>query len=75
VELSSLDASWSDLDFDSNYSASAVAGDYWKIAVPTASLDFVDKEGVAAFQLLSGSSAHLCNFSFCWGSIICFYCL
>ena len=53
------DAAWSDLDFDSNYSASAVAGDYWKIAVPTASLDFVDKEGVAAFQLLSGSSAHL----------------
>ena len=54
-----VSASWSDLDFDSNYSASVVAGDYWKVLVPTASLDFVDKEGVAAFQLLSGSSAHL----------------
>jgi hypothetical protein len=53
------DAAWSDLDFDSNYSASATANTFYKIAVPTASLDFVDKEGVAAFQLLSGSSAHL----------------
>jgi hypothetical protein len=54
------EANWSDLDFDSNYTSSTVApSDYWKIAVPTASLDFVDKEGVAAFQLLSGSSAHL----------------
>ena len=53
------DAAWSDLDFDSNYSASATANTFYKIAIPTASLDFVDKEGVAAFQLLSGSSAHL----------------
>jgi len=50
------DAAWSDLDFDSNYSASATADEFYKIAVPTASLDFVDKEGVAAFQLFSGSS-------------------
>ena len=49
------DAAWSDLDFDSDYSASAVDNQYYKIAVPTASLDFVDKEGVAAFQLFSGS--------------------
>jgi hypothetical protein len=53
------DAAWSDLDFDSNYSASATANTFYKIAVPTASLDFVDKEGVAAFQLFSGSSAYL----------------
>ena len=53
-----VSASWSDLDFDSNYSASVVAGDYWKVLVPTASLDFVDKEGVAAFQLHSGSRGY-----------------
>jgi hypothetical protein len=53
-----VSASWSDLDFDSSYSASAVAGDYWKVLVPTASLDFVDKEGVAAFQLFSGSRGY-----------------
>jgi hypothetical protein len=49
------DAAWSDLDFDSDYSASAVDNQYYKVAVPTASLDFIDKEGVAAFQLFSGS--------------------
>lgn len=47
-------AIWSDFDFDSDYSASAEAGDYWKVLVPTASLDFLDKEGVAAFQLKPG---------------------
>ena len=50
------DASWSDLDFDSDYSASAVDNQFYLVTVPTASLDFVDKEGVAAFQLFSGSS-------------------
>jgi hypothetical protein len=49
------DAAWSDLNFDSNYSASATANTFWKVAVPTSSLKFVDKEGVAAFQLISGS--------------------
>ena len=52
------DAAWSDLDFDSNYSASAVNNEFYKVSIPTASLDFVDKEGVAAFQLVSGSSAY-----------------
>ena len=51
-------ASWSDFDYDSAYSQSAVDGDYWKVLVPTASLDFVDKEGVAAFQLFSGSQGY-----------------
>ena len=41
--------------YDSNYSASAAT--YWQIAVPTASLSYVDKEGVAAFQLFTGSIA------------------
>jgi len=41
--------------YDSNYSASA--GTYWQVAIPTSSLAFVDKEGVAAFQLITGSNA------------------
>ena len=41
--------------YDSNYSASA--GTYWQVAVPTSSLAYVDKEGVAAFQLITGSVA------------------
>ena len=41
--------------YDSNYSASAAT--YWQIAVPTSSLSYVDKEGVAAFQLFTGSIA------------------
>jgi hypothetical protein len=41
--------------YDSNYSASAAQ--YWQVAIPTSSLDFVDKEGVAAFQLFTGSNA------------------
>jgi len=51
-------AAWSDFDYDSAYSQSSVDGDYWKVLVPTASLDFVDKEGVAAFQLFSGSQGY-----------------
>jgi hypothetical protein len=41
--------------YDSNYSASAAQ--YWQVAIPTSSLAFVDKEGVAAFQLFTGSNA------------------
>jgi hypothetical protein len=41
--------------YDSNYSASA--GTYWQVAIPTSSLAYVDKEGVAAFQLFTGSVA------------------
>jgi len=50
-------ASWSDVDYDSAYSASATASpsQLAKISIPTASLDFVDVEGVQAFQFLSGS--------------------
>ena len=57
-DVSSAEATWSDLDYDSAYTSSTVSpADYWKVSVPTASLDFVDKEGVAGFQLFSGSSA------------------
>ena len=50
-------ASWSDVDFDSNYSASATAATSLlaKISVPTASLPFLDKEAVQSFQFFSGS--------------------
>jgi len=50
-------ASWADVDFDSTYSASATASpsQLAKITINTSSLDFVDVEGVQAFQLLSGS--------------------
>jgi len=54
-------AAWSDLDFDSDYSASAVANTWYKISVPTASLEFLDKEGVAAFQIITGSVASFYN--------------
>ena len=50
-------ATWSDANFDSNYSASIAAGNYSKITVATSSLEFVDKEGVAAFQFFSASVA------------------
>jgi hypothetical protein len=50
-------ATWGDMNYDSNFSASAQAQEYWKILVPVADLDFVDKDGVAAFQLVPGDSA------------------
>ena len=51
-------AVWADFNYDSNYSQSSVDATYWKVLVPTQSLDFVDKEGVAAFQLFSGSQGY-----------------
>ena len=51
------DASWSDFRFDSDYSASAIANSYFKVAIPTASLNYLDTQGVAGFQLFSGSNA------------------
>ena len=50
-------ADWSDVNFDSDYSQSVgVDALYWKVVVPTGSLKFLDKTGVAAFQLISGSA-------------------
>jgi len=48
-------AEWDDLNFNSVYSASAAAGDYQVVYVPTSSLAFADLEGVQGFQLFSGS--------------------
>lgn len=46
-------ATWADLNFDSNYSASAAAGQYLKVTVPTSSLPNLDLAGIRAFQLSS----------------------
>ena len=48
-------ATWSDVNFNSDYSASVVAGQYNVVSVPTASLVYGDFEGVAGFQLFTGS--------------------
>ena len=48
-------ADWSDLNFDSDYSASAVAGEYELVTIPTASIPNFDKEAVRAFVLATGS--------------------
>ena len=50
-------ASWSDLDFDSTYSASAVSNQYRVVRVATSSIPFVDAWAVKSFQLYSGSGA------------------
>jgi hypothetical protein len=53
-------ASWSDLDYNSDYSASVTGTTslYAKVSVPTASLEYLDKTGVAGFQFFSGSQAY-----------------
>jgi hypothetical protein len=53
-------ASWSDLDYNSDYSASVTGTTslYAKVSVPTASLSYLDKTGVAGFQFFSGSEAY-----------------
>ena len=49
-------ATWSDVNFDSAYSASAVAGDLYKVSLNTSSFGaFVDLEAVKSFQYYSGS--------------------
>jgi hypothetical protein len=48
-------AEWSDLNFDSVYSASAVAGGYELVSIPTSSLTNFDPLAVRGFQLETGS--------------------
>jgi hypothetical protein len=50
-------ADWSDMNFDSVYSASAVADEYIKVTVTATDLSNADLEGARAFQLASGSGA------------------
>lgn len=54
-------ATWSDMLFDSDYSASAVAGGYKTVSVPTSSLLNLDIEGVRAFTLTTGSISGAIN--------------
>jgi len=55
VTSTSATATWSDLNFNSDYSASATDGEYLKISVAAADLDYADLEGVKGFQIFSGS--------------------
>jgi hypothetical protein len=50
-------ADWADFNFNSTYSASAVAGDYQLVKVPADKLAYADLEGVKGFQLYTGSLA------------------
>jgi hypothetical protein len=52
----SASATWAQLNFDSNYSASAVAGTITRIIVPTSSLTDYNTLGVRAFTLETGST-------------------
>jgi hypothetical protein len=54
-------ADWSDFDYDSDYSASAVAGEYVKISFATSSISYADWKGVRGFRI-SGSGLN--SFSF-----------
>ena len=49
-------ADWVDMNFDSNFSASAAAGEYKKVLFPTASLVNFDTKAVRAFQLHNGAT-------------------
>ena len=48
-------ATWDQTNFNSVYSASISAGQYWAVQVPTASLKFGDFDGVKGFNLFTGS--------------------
>jgi hypothetical protein len=52
-----IDATWAELNFDSDLSASISAGTVYKITVPTSSLTAFDPDGVRAFVVLTGSLA------------------
>ena len=49
-------ASWQQLDYNNELSASVAAGDYTSVSVPNASLDRLDTKGIRAFALASGST-------------------
>ena len=54
-------AFWSDMYYDSDFSASAVAGQYKTVSVPTSSLANLDIESVRAFTLTTGSISGAIN--------------
>jgi len=54
--FASASADWSDLNYDSAYSASAVGDEYVKFTVAKTSLPSLDEEGVRGFSLVTGSA-------------------
>jgi len=54
--FASASADWSDLNFDSAYSASAVADEYLKFTVTKTSLPNLDSDGIRGFSLVTGSA-------------------
>jgi hypothetical protein len=51
-------ASWQQLDYKSDLSASVAAGEFTSVSVPAASLPRLDTKGVRAFTLSSGSATN-----------------
>ena len=51
-------ANWADMDYDSDYSSSSGFPTFDKVSYPVNRLDFLDKEGVNAFQFITGSDAN-----------------
>jgi len=56
VTHTSASATWSDANFDSVYSASAVAGELIKFTVPKTELPGLDEDGIRGFSVTSGSA-------------------
>jgi hypothetical protein len=53
-------ASWSDLNFDTDYSSSAIANDYRVVSIADGQLENLDREGIRAFQLnVDGGSSNV----------------
>jgi len=52
-------ATWSDMDFDSDYSASVVAGGYKTVSVALSGLSNYDAEGIRAFALATASLSNV----------------
>ncbi len=50
-------ANWADMDYDSDYSSSSGFPTFDKVSYPVNRLNFLDKEGVNAFQFITGSDA------------------
>ncbi|MFZ9303273.1 MAG: hypothetical protein ACO239_07875 [Sediminibacterium sp.] len=61
VAATTASAVWADMDFDSDYSASAVAGQYKTVSVALSGLTNYDAEGIRAFTLTTGSISGAIN--------------
>ena len=55
ITSTAANTTWDQVNFNSDFSASVVAGLYQTISVPAADLAFADLEAVKGFQLFSGS--------------------